>query len=213
MSQLLANRNTLQMLQGIENYTEWNFWVFEKPLTQLDEESEDIWLERILHTAMAIEEQIEFLEHKKYLDILQQRTDIAKLTRRLKAMEKVIGFIPTINGIEDPNYLNCKNGDKSNKKHQASIPKRQSKFKQYLQLRIEANIQTSIGDIWGELHKSQNEILEELIEVVEVSGKDTDAVVRWVDDSTGKEGRMLTRKSVSKAMSEIRTLYRIKNLN
>jgi hypothetical protein len=162
---------------------------------------------------MAIEEQIEFIEHESYLDISQQRKDIARLTKRLKAMEKIVGFIPTIRGIEDPNYLNYENGDKSNKKHQVAMPKKQSKFKQYLQLRIEANIKTSIGDIWGELHKSQNEILEELIEVIDVSGKDADAVVRWVDDSTGKEGRSLTRKSVSKAMSEIRTLHRIKNLN
>jgi len=213
MSQLLANRNTLQMLQGIENYTEWNFWVFEKPLTQLDEESEDIWLERLLHTAMAIEEQVEFIEHESYLDVSQQRKDIARLTKRLKAMGKFVGFIPTIRGIEDPNYLNCKKNNKSDKEHQPAMRTKQSKFKQYLQLRIEANIKTSIGDIWGELHKSQNEILEELIEVIDVSGKDADAVVRWVDDSTGKEGRMLTRKSVSKAMSEIRTLHKIKNLN
>ncbi len=213
MSQLIADRNTLQMLQGIDNYMEWMYLVFEKPLTQLDDESEDIWLERLLHTAMAIEEQIEFLEHEKYLDILQQRTDIAKLTKRLKAMENVIGFIPTIRGIEDPNYLNYKNSDKSNKNSQPTMQKSQSKFKQYLQLRIETDIKTSIGDIWSELHKSQNETLEELIEIIDVSGKDADAVVRWVDDSTGKEGRSLTRKSVSKAMSEIRTLHKIKNLN
>lgn len=213
MPNLIANRNTLQMLQGVENYTEWMYWVFDKPFTQLNEESEDIWLERLLHTAMAIEEQIEFIEHESYLDVSQQRKDIARLTKRLKAMGKFVGFIPTIRGIEDPNYLNYKKNNKPDKEHQPAMRTKQSKFKQYLQLRIEADIKASIGDIWNELHKSQNETLEELIEVLDVSGKDANAVVKWIDDSTGKEGRSLTRKSVSKAMSEIRTLYKIENLN
>jgi hypothetical protein len=215
MSRLLANQNTLQMHQGVEGSDKWEYWVFKKPLTQLDNECEDLWLERLMHTAMAIEDQIEFTESQPYGDIAIQKSEVRLLTNRLRDFIDVIGFVPSIKGIEEPEIFepNVKINKPQNKRkpypRDASV-KQETKFRQYLRKRLNNNFNLSIGNIWNELHSSQNMVIEDLIEVTSVSGLMDTSRVYWMDDSTGNEGKPLTRKSVTKAMSEIRKDIKIK---
>jgi len=206
MSRLLANQNTLQMLQGVEGLNKWEKWVFEKPLTQLDNECEDLWLERLIHTAMAIEEQIEFTESQPYSDITVQKSEVRLLTNRLRDFIDVIGFVPTNEGIEDSEYLKPLSTKKVIKKKRTYA---QSKLLQVLTKKISENNDLSINDIWEYLYKNRDEELYNLIEVISVSDSTSStAIIRWRDARTGTEGKSQTRKSMASAISKIRRTFK-----
>lgn len=210
MSKLIAERNTLQMLQGVEGYNKWNYWVFEKPLTQLENECKDTWLERLLHTAMAIEEQIVYTQTQSYPDTQDKENKVERLTNRLRDFREIIGFIPTIDGIEDHDYLKVaetdSNNEASNKKTYPQIAsiKQENKFRKYLRSRLTGPSKVTLPIVWNELRNSEGETIDELIEVISVTGNSQTSVVRWLDDDTGIEGESLTRESVGKAISNIR---------
>jgi hypothetical protein len=204
MSRLLANQNTLQMLQGVEGLNKWEKWVFEKPLAQLDSECEDLWLERLIHTAMAIEEQIEFTESQPYSDIAVQKSEVRLLTNRLRDFIDVIGFVPTIKGIEEPEIFEPKKQlSKISAKNKR--PYAQSKLLQVLTIKLKENFDSSIQDVWHYFYDNQGEELYDLIEVISVSDlTSTAAIVNWRDAKTGQIGDSQTRKSMASAMSKIR---------
>lgn len=210
MSNLIADRNTLEMLQGVNGYNDWNFWAFEKPLTQLDSECEDTWLERLLHTAMAIEEQIEFTEAQSYADIQIQKGEVIRLSDRLRDFREVIGFIPTNKGIENPDYLKLQVDLSEQKKNRVKVyPQvakinQENKFRQYLRNRLSGTKKVTIQTIWSELRNCEGQVIEGFIEVKSVSGNSNCSVIEWVDDETGIQGASLKRDSVKKAMSVIR---------
>jgi hypothetical protein len=202
MSRLLANQNTLQMLQGVEGLNKWEKWVFEKPLTQLDSECEDLWLERLIHTAMAIEEQIEFTESQPYSDIAVQKSEVRLLTNRLRDFIDVIGFVPTNEGIEDSEYLKLPSTKKVIKKKRTYA---QSKLLQVLTIKISENFDISINDLWEYFHENQGEELYDLIEITSVNDITSPAaVIKWQDAITGTEGKSQTRKSMASAICKIR---------
>jgi len=210
MSRLLANQNTLHMHQGVEGSDKWEYWVFKRPLTQLENECEDVWLERLLHTAMAIEEQTASTENQPYSDIAVQKNDVKLLANRLRDFIDVIGFVPSIKGIEEPEIFephekdNKKRSNKEKIYPQVASVKQETKFRQYLRERLNNNFKITIGSIWNELHSSQNMVIEDFIEVTSVTGLMNTSRVYWIDDSTGNPGQSLTRQSVIQAMSEIR---------
>lgn len=201
MSTLLAPGNTLERMLGINNYSDWEFWVFKKPILKEVDENEDFWLERLTYTATAIEEQIKFIENDEELIRSEQLNEMKRLKRRLFQFHKEVGEIPTFKGWEGKYDAELKSithikEDKQSKKN---------KFRQFLRLRIEASFKVSIGSIWNELYNHQNQVIENLIEIQLVTGKEKTSKVHWIDDSTGNEGRPLTRNNVAKAMSSIRS--------
>ncbi|NQY87198.1 MAG: hypothetical protein HRT51_05500 [Colwellia sp.] len=204
MSNLIADRNTLQMLQGVEGYNEWMHWAFEKALTQLENECEDTWLDRLLHTAMAIEEQIEFTENQAYSDISAQQKEVTRLTNRLRNVGEIIGFIPTNRGIENREYLTPYNSPASeypNKEKSYA----QNKLLQVITLLLKENINSSIHDVWSYFHSNQGNEIFDLIEVISVNDLTSPtAVICWRDAKTGVEGKSQTRKSMATAIAKIR---------
>ena len=200
MSILLAPGNTLERMLGIDNYSEWEFWVFKKAILKEEDESEDFWLERLTHTATAIEEQIEFIEQCKELSRTEKLNEIKRLKSRLFQFHKEVGEIPTFKGWEGK-YDAELQSNTSIKKDKEYV---ENKFRQFLRLRIEASFNISINTIWNELYNHQNQTIENLIEIKSISGKEKKSKVYWIDDATGNEGRPLTRDNVAKAISEIR---------
>lgn len=204
MPNLIADRNTLQMLQGVEGYNNWNYWVFEKPLTQLESESEDTWLERLLHTAMAIEEQIVYTQTQPYADTQAKEDKVDRLTDRLRDFREIIGFIPTIEGIENPEYLKTTSASTSPPSKQKRTYT-QSKLLQVITLLLKENFNASINDVWSYFHKNQGEEVFELIEIVSVNDLTSQAaIIYWRDAKTGIEGKSQTRKSMATAIGRIR---------
>lgn len=218
MSTLLAPNNTLERMFGIDNYTEWEFWVFKKPIIKEEDENEDFWLARITHTATAIEEQIEFIERSEELLRIEVKNEVERLKNRLFQFHKDIGEIPTFKGWEGKYDEELKFEERVEKSQvfKGLKPKqsrkilKENKFRQFLRLRLEENFNVSINTIWTELYNQQNKVIENLIEIKSISGKEKKSKVYWIDDATGNEGRKLTRDNVAKAMSEIRAEIKAK---
>lgn len=201
MSTLLAPGNTLERMFGINNYSDWEFWVFKKPILKEADENEDFWLERLTYTATAIEEQIEFIEKDKGLTRTEQLNEIKRLKNRLFQFHKEVGEIPTFKGWEGKYDAELKPTRNSLVEIKVT---RENNFRKFIRLYIRDYPDASIDDVWQFLHKSVGEEIYDLIEVKEVTGLDKTSQVRWINYSTGEEGQALKRQSVSQAISEIR---------
>lgn len=201
MSTLLAPGNTLERMLGIDNYTEWEFWVFKKTILKEANESEGFWLERLTYTATAIEEQIKFIENDEELTRSEQLNEMKRLKSRLFQFHKEVGEIPTFKGWEGKYDAELKS-NRNNLVERKVI--QENNFRKFIRLYINDYPDASIHDVWQLLHKSVGEELYDLIEVKEVTGLDRSSQVRWINYSTGEEGQALKRQSVSQAISEIR---------
>jgi hypothetical protein len=201
MSTLLAPGNTLERMLGIDNYTEWEFWVFKKTILKEEDESEDFWLERLTHTATAIEDQIEFIEQDESLPRTEKLNEIKRLKSRLFQFHNEVGEIPTFKGWEGKYDAELKSTRNNLVERKVT---RENNFRKFIRLYIKDYPDASIDDVWRFLHRSVGEELYDLIEVKEVTGFDKISQVRWINYSTGEEGQALKRQSVSQAISEIR---------
>ena len=231
MSSLISYLNPVSNLLGYSAYSDWEYCVFERPLTKEKDENEDAYLTRLAYTAEGIDAQIEYLdssESSPTYTFTEKKVELSRLKSRIKDFESLLGFFPSYIKTPDEFILPSDETDEDNNKQNDELPlsemvtqntvkkmnKIHSKNKLYqvLEHLLRENMELSINEIWVYFFDNQQEELFSLIEVKLVTEKTgRESKLYWLDAKTGNEGAPITRKSLASAISKVRKSIKISN--
>ncbi len=202
---MLAKENALQQFYGITDEAEWTHWVFIRSIyLEEDDETEDDWITRTLHTTDAILQQQIYIQNHPTYTLTEKEKSLNKLKKRLGEIIQAHGYLPSTDSVlaeyeEDMEQLVNKGV--------CIKPSIRSKTKNNLtkliQNLLEQNKVNNLSELWSYFRNNTSIELEDLVIVHSIGGNDSTATMEWSDDEGGKI-KNISRASVGKTISKVR---------
>ena len=203
---MLAKENALQQFYGITDEAEWTHWVFIRSIYLEEDENEDDWLQRVLHTTDAIIQQQHYIQNHPTYTLTEKEKSLNKLKKRLGEIVKTLGYLPSSDNLlaeyeEDIEQLVNRGVCIKPVKRRKTT----NNLTKLIAVLLETEKVSNVSELWSYFRSNTSIDLEDLVIVHSIGGNDSTATMEWSDGEGGKI-KNISRASVGKKISKVRKI-------
>ena len=202
---MLAKENALQQFYGITDEAEWTHWVFIRSIyLEEDDETEDDWTARTLHTTDAILQQQIYIQNHPTYTLTEKERSLNKLKKRLGEIIQVHGYLPSTDCVlaeyeEDIEQL----ANRGVCIKPVKRSKTTNNLTKLIHILLEENKIKNLSELWSYFRNNMLIEINGLVYIHSIGGNDKEAEMEWSAGEFDKT-KKIRRASVGKTISKVR---------